>query len=136
MKVIKLLSANDIGVTGSHQAGLHIPKNSPIIRLMPQKMLKEINPRIDLVLLSPNLSKSFVAQFIYYNNALRGGTRDEFRLTCVRELLKEIGATLGDQLVFDFEYGSQVQVSLIKANKIDENEPLPWTGSWKVIGDF
>jgi Restriction endonuclease EcoRII, N-terminal len=136
VKVIKRLSANDVGITGSHQAGLHIPKNSPLIRLMPRIMLKEVNPRLDLPLLAPSVNRSFIAQFIYYNNSLRGGTRDEFRLTCVRELLKDIGASVGDQLVFDFEDGSEVVISLVKPHEIDDNEPLAWTGSWKVIGDF
>lgn len=136
MRVIKLLSANDTGKTGSHQSGLHIPRNSPLLVLLPLEIREKENPRVTVLLNSLDTKREYAAQLIYYNNLLRGGTRNEYRLTCVRELLKDSGAKIGDQIVFDLTNLQKVSVTLVKIGDVDENAPLPWTGAWKTIGEF
>ena len=73
----KALTPNDLGLTGSHQVGIHVPK-----------LLAPLMPALDLRLENPDCwleVESSVGQwqwrYIYYNKKLFGtGTRDEYRL--------------------------------------------------------
>jgi len=46
--ISKVLSANDVGVTGGHQAGILIPKNPDILSFFPTLGNKDKNPRAQL----------------------------------------------------------------------------------------
>lgn len=77
----KRLSANDTQATGGHQAGFHIPKRI-IFTAFPEVDSPDAeNPdaRFDLHIDSHGYSKSVRAT--WYNNRLRGGTRNETRVT-------------------------------------------------------
>lgn len=135
MKVQKILSANDIGRTGSHQSGLHVPKASPLVDLLPRHRWRERNPRIAIDLFCPDVDVRVIAQLIYYNNALEGGTRDEFRLTHLTQLFRRLGVEEGDCIEFEFDSGASATVRLVRVSAdLNESEPLVWRGGWKVIG--
>lgn len=67
----KTLSANDLGITGSHQAGMLIPKQEDLLSFFPTLDASSNNPRVTLHFMdSTNFCWKF--NFIYYNNKFRG----------------------------------------------------------------
>jgi hypothetical protein len=97
----KLLSANDTGATGSHQAGICVPKSDPeLLAFFPPLDAAQLNP--DCWLLCEDESGTeWRLRYIYYNNRLHGqGTRNEYRITHLTRFLKLDGAMEGDYLRF------------------------------------
>jgi len=79
--LVKRLSANDSGATGGHQAGPYIPKRIAF-RIAPVLADGDAeNPRVQVDVESASHDHVSVCNLIWYNNAGRGGTRDEIRLT-------------------------------------------------------
>jgi len=78
--ISKLLSQNDAGQTGGHQAGILIPKSGGILDFFPVLNINEKNPRIQIVF-TDETDRKWEFNFIYYNSKLFGGTRNEYRLT-------------------------------------------------------
>ena len=71
----KFISANDVGVTGAHQAGFYIPKNCwPLMFDAPG--IKGTNKDRFIKIRWQNDFET-VSRFIYYGS----GTRNEYRLT-------------------------------------------------------
>lgn len=95
--ITKELSANDTGVTGAHQAGIHIPKNGRILSFFPHLDSNSKNPRIHLVFNDVD-GKRWEFAFIYYNNLFFGGTRNEYRLTRMTPFIRQHGLRPGDFL--------------------------------------
>lgn len=124
------LSANDLGVTGSHQAGFLIPKRLIREGLFPQLETTQLNPRSRLKLVQKSQGNVYFLSFIYYNNKVFGGTRDEYRLTGVSSILRDYGLRVGDQIeffrigVYDFEF------EIIKQ---DRESTFLDADSWKLI---
>lgn len=97
-KFNKSLSANDVGATGAHQAGILIPKS--------ERELLEFLPYLDPALKNPdswidcvdNEGNLFRFRFVYYNNKLHDedGTRSEYRLTYMTKYFRNVGAKPGD----------------------------------------
>jgi len=78
---LKRLSANDTQATDAHQAGPYIPKEL-IFRIFPELQAPDKeNPRCEFVLNVESHDQSCKATAIWYNNRLRGKTRDETRIT-------------------------------------------------------
>ncbi len=98
----KVLSANDTGATGGHQAGILVPKGDPA--------LLAFFPPLDAAVQNPDAwveaedddGRVWKLRYIYYNNKLHAenGTRNEYRLTHLTKYLREAGAKVGDSLVF------------------------------------
>ena len=65
--ISKILSANDTGDTGAHQAGILVPKNREILGFFPPLDNSEKNPRYHLPFYDDSDTKWEFA-FIYYNN--------------------------------------------------------------------
>lgn len=79
--LVKRLSANDSGATGGHQAGPYIPKHIAF-RISPALADGAAeNPRVEVDVVSASHDHAATCNLIWYNNARRGGTRDEVRLT-------------------------------------------------------
>jgi hypothetical protein len=101
----KTLSANDVGSTGAHQAGVHIPKGErELLRFLPHLDPGVKNPDAWLFCVSENgVLRRF--RFVYYNNRLHDekGTRDEYRITYMTAWFREVGAKEGD--VFEIARG-------------------------------
>lgn len=72
----KYLSANDTGVTGSHQSGIYIPKNSNKL-LFDEPGIKGSNKE-ELAVITWNDALTTDSCFKYYG----AGTRNEYRITC------------------------------------------------------
>lgn len=99
--ISKTLSANDTGETGAHQAGLLVPKQPPdILEFFPPLDRSELNPRHHLTFYDEKDERWNFA-FIYYNNKFFGGTRNEFRLTCMTPFLRESGLKAGDEIILE-----------------------------------
>lgn len=97
----KLLSANDIGATGSHQAGICVPKADPdLLAFFPLLDPAQLNPDRWL-LCEDETGTEWSLRYIYYNNRLHGrGTRNEYRITHLTKFLRRGGARAGDYLRF------------------------------------
>ncbi|MDC1076330.1 EcoRII N-terminal effector-binding domain-containing protein [Litorivicinus sp.] len=103
-KFEKQLTANDVGLTKTHQAGIHIPKGAKELL----STLPALNPRIR----NPDTwfdcmdEHGLVWRFryIYYNSKLFGdGTRDEYRLLQINPFLKHNKAKEGDFLTIELK---------------------------------
>ena len=82
----KMLSRNDTGETGGHQAGILIPKKPEILSFFPSLNSEEKNPRL-LITFHDHMGEQWSFYFIYYNNKFFGGTRNEYRLTGMTKYL-------------------------------------------------
>ena len=78
---VKYLSGNDTLLNESHQAGPYIPKRL-IFRLFPSLYpSSQDNPRAEFGAAIDSHSETVTPTAIWYNNRLRGGTRNECRIT-------------------------------------------------------
>ena len=98
LRIAKVLSANDTGDTGAHQAGILIPKDRTILAFFPELSPAEKNPR-RLLVFRDDAEERWEFAFIYYNNAFFGGTRNEFRLTRMTGYIKAHRLKPGDQVI-------------------------------------
>ena len=97
----KLLSANDIGATGSHQAGICVPKTDPeLLKFFPPLDQRQLNPDCWL-LCEDDAGEEWHLRYIYYNNRLhKQGTRNEYRITHLTRFFNRNAAREGDSLLF------------------------------------
>ena len=118
MEIRKVLSANDIGLTGTHQAGMLVPKSDPeLLRFFPPLNYRALNPRADFRVHIPELSLRTTLQFIYYNNKrVANGTRDEFRLTGLTSIFRDLHAEPDDCLVLADTERDEVILTLQRRN--------------------
>jgi hypothetical protein len=93
----KTLSRNDTGETGSHQAGIAIPKETEILSFFPELDKKIKNPRIRMNYKDSN-ERDWDFSFIYYNNKFFGGTRNEYRLSGTTGFIKNYALKEGDKI--------------------------------------
>ena len=100
--ISKILSANDTGETGAHQAGIHIPKKPEILGFFPNLDKSDKNPRQRLQFYDED-DAGWKFTFIYYNNKYFGGTRNEFRLTGTTKFFREKNLKCGDKLFLEHE---------------------------------
>ncbi|ARB90777.1 MULTISPECIES: EcoRII N-terminal effector-binding domain-containing protein [Legionella] len=136
-KISKKLSANDIGITGGHQAGILVPKDPAILGFFPKLDSTIKNPRILLVVRELHDNSRWEFNFIYYNNKFFDGTRNEYRLTCMTKYLKAASAKVGDNLIFQLDENGSIYVDCERCDNInsDINEEgvLVLGSGWKVI---
>jgi hypothetical protein len=100
-EVRKVLSANDLGLTGSHQSGIAIPKDSNILSFFPPLDATIYNPDCWLTVSTPETGQYWQLRFIYYNSRVHGqGTRNEYRLTHTTQMLRALSASVGDLIAF------------------------------------
>lgn len=133
-RISKTLSPNDIGETGGHQAGILVPKSPEILGFFPRLDPCERNPRVHLVFCEDDGLTRWEFAFIYYNNALHGGTRNEYRLTRMTRYLRNKNAGVGDEVVLTRDAETRLLVAL-RRNSLPAREDgvLRLTGGWKVI---
>lgn len=134
----KTLSANDLGVTGSHQAGMLIPKQEDLLSFFPALDASSSNPRVTLHFIdSTNFCWKF--NYIYYNNKFRGGTRNEYRLTGMTAYLRSCNLKPGDVMILrreDDEYTISYRRQDEPVNVAEGNVVrLVLNDAWKII-DF
>lgn len=98
--ISKVLSANDTGDTGGHQAGILVPKDPEILGFFPPLDNTEKNPRCHLPFFDESGTRWEFA-FIYYNNRFFGGTRNEFRLTRMTPYMRLNALKPGDEIILE-----------------------------------
>jgi hypothetical protein len=145
---VKRLSGNDTLANGSHQAGFYIPK--PVFfRLFPsleQHTQDNADAWFDLTIDSHPDARN--VRVVWYNNKLRGGTRDEVRVTNLgggNSALLDPEST-GALVVFAFRHGAAGDVDTCNVwvcrNEVEEDmveretgpvEPGRWT-TWPPDG--
>ena len=97
----KILTANDVGSTGAHQAGMLIPKKeTQLLSFFPFLDPKIKNPDAWLTFVDP-FEEQWSFRYIYYNNKLHdvGGTRNEYRITHMTRFFKQNAAIEGEELM-------------------------------------
>lgn len=97
----KTLTKNDLGETGAHQAGVHIPKgNIELIKFLPSldPSIKNSDCWVSCV---DDLGGEWRLRYIHYNNKLHSpnGTRDEYRITHILPFFRAADASAGDSLL-------------------------------------
>jgi hypothetical protein len=97
-RISKVLSANDVGDTGAHQAGMLIPKEFRLLAFFPMLNPSEKNPRCSLNF-KDDWQDRWTFAFIYYNNRFFGGTRNEYRLTRMTDFLRRRNTKPGDTII-------------------------------------
>lgn len=119
---IKILSANDVGATGAHQAGILVPKaDIAFLEFLPalQQGIKNPDAWISCMDETGTVRKF---RFVYYNNKLydANGTRNEYRLTYMTTYLKEIGANQYDTIEMSRVDGEPFyMIRLIRQSRTD-----------------
>lgn len=93
------MSANDVGKTASHQAGMLIPKDPTILGFFPKLDKADYNPR-QVIRFEDEAGQFWEFAFIWYNNSLhkRDGTRNEYRLTRMTKFLTGLQLEAGDSV--------------------------------------
>jgi hypothetical protein len=136
IKIRKKLSPNDVGTTGTHQAGILVPKEPCVLKFFPTLDGSTLNPRANLTLHDKSDATRWKFNFIYYNNKKFGGTRNEYRLTCMTQYLRAINAKAGDEIIFSRDENFSYQLELVRsAISIDNSDEdvLVLSGGWKVV---
>lgn len=131
-KISKILSANDTGDTGGHQAGILVPKDSRILSFFPPLDRSTKNPRHALSFVDREGAR-WGFSFIYYNNKFFGGTRNEYRLTRMTRYIRESGLVPGDTIFLSKDENGALSVDYERAKKVRDGGVLKLSGTWIVI---
>ncbi|MGO4604630.1 EcoRII N-terminal effector-binding domain-containing protein [Terrabacter sp. 2YAF2] len=112
-RVSKVLSANDLGLTGTHQAGIAIPKDPEILAFFPSLDGSEYNPDCEMAVSTPDTSMHWSLRFVYYNSKTHGmGTRNEYRLTGTTKMLRDMAPRVGDSISFMRNDFGDIEISI------------------------
>lgn len=142
--IAKVLSPNDTGSSGSHQAGILVPRKTDILSFFPELSHGTKNPRTQIPFVD-SCGMRWTFTFIYYNNKFfdPSGTRNEYRLTGMTRFLRERGAEPGDKLVFRRDENDCYSVELERQRKLVSNRSIDSVGrvhisicptnSWKIV---
>lgn len=133
----KILSLNDVGDTGSHQAGILVPKSDPqLLSFFPALDPDRLNPDAWISAVDEH-GQEWNLRYIYYNKRLHAmGTRNEYRLTHLTAYLRSVDARAGDLLVFSVgsvpgEYLISLQPKVVGAME-DVTEAIKLKG-WRRV---
>lgn len=123
----KMLSANDVGATGGHQAGVLIPKGQiELLRFLPCLDPSMKNPSVTIDFIEDDGTvKTF--RYVYYNNKFhdKAGTRDEYRITGMTGWFREKNAQAGDFIEISGAPGANRYFISFLSDKAEVNERLP-----------
>jgi len=125
--VSKILSRNDTGQSGSHQVGICIPRDPRILTFFPRLDAESRNPCRMLRFKAPD-ARVWEFRYIYYNNALFGGTRNEYRLTRITAFMRAYGLKDGDRLFFS-RTGADFSVGIERSTGPHTQEPARPNGA-------
>ena len=128
----KQLSRNDTGETGGHQAGIVVPREPQVLRFFPSLDAKEYNPRHSLVF-RDEVGGKWTFSFIYYNNKLFGGTRNEYRLTRMTQFIRAHNLRAGDTLILSRDADNRFNITFERLEETDDDDRLTIGTTWKVI---
>ena len=130
----KILSANDTGESGSHQAGILVPKSVPELLDFLPKLADGIKNPDTLLDCCDKDGTWWRWRFIYYNNKFYDikGTRNEYRITRMTRYLKLFGAKAGDRLQFTQRKDGGYNIVLIKSTIRKSNQTIKLAG-WRRV---
>jgi hypothetical protein len=136
-KISKILSPNDTGENGCHQAGICIPKEDYILNFFPALNKKIKNPRM-VMNCRDDSGKVWNFNFIYYNNKFFSGSRNEYRLTGTTAFIKQNNLTSGDEIFLTKNSAGQYSISFKKIIRFSEEQKenrtvLKLGDKWRVI---
>lgn len=114
--ISKVLTPNDIGETGGHQAGMCIPKEKEILDFFPHLDKTIKNPR-ELLDIRTDDGEFVTLSFIYYNNKFFDGTRNEYRLTGMTRYFKENALRSGDVIYLSKDERGNYSISFKRAEQ-------------------
>jgi hypothetical protein len=129
--ITKELSRNDTGETGGHQAGILIPRDAHLLAFFPALDPEVKNPRHRLQFTDSG-GESWDFYFIYYNNRFFGGTRNEYRLTCMTSFIRERNLKAGDKVTLA-RHGHAYAISYRRANEKETTGRLRLGTTWRVV---
>lgn len=130
----KILSLNDTGQSGGHQAGILIPKTGDILSFFPMLDSMQFNPRCSISF-RDTAGVIWPFSFIYYNNKKYGGTRNEYRLTGMTRYLNSNNLKAGDRLILKRNDYELYRIEYVReANPLSiADVTLKLGSSWKII---
>ena len=141
IEVWKVLTANDTGETGSHQAAIHIPKHIVRHGFFPPLNGESFNPECQIVARLEPGGWRLPLRYVYYNGKLSGvNGRDEYRLTGTPRIFDMLTARAGDLLRFRWLASGEMEISHHRDSGDDDGSVAggsapsssPHNG-WKVI---
>jgi hypothetical protein len=118
----KVLSANDTGETGGHQAGMYVPKSPEILDFFPRLNTSEHTPSHSIRFTWDADNTEYVFNFKYYRS------KDEYHLTGMTEFFRITGMTAGETLVLYREEGRYFVSDAPPPGGI-----TPARGNWAVV---
>jgi hypothetical protein len=137
-KIEKVLSRNDVGETGAHQAGFLIPKHPREIReFFPALDPSARNPRVPFDVIDEE-GVTWTFQYIYYNGKMTGtSTRNEYRLTGMTPFFRHFSLKAGDTIILTQD-GRYVRITYRRkeVSYIDQStgrETIKLSGAWTVV---
>lgn len=133
--ITKKLTANDTGHTGTHQAGVLVPKSGRLLAFFPKLESDIKNPRQSLVVYDED-GERWKFNFVYYNNAHFGGTRNEYRLTGMTRFIRTYGLKPGDEITLRRDrHTGRFSISFVRSNTsyIGPNGRLKLGSQWKEV---
>jgi hypothetical protein len=132
MAISKILSANDTGETGGHQAGILIPKTGDVLPFFPRLGNETKNPRLKLSFIDSS-GEEWEFMFIYYNNKFYDGTRNEFRLTGMTAFNRQYNLMAGDKIILSREIDGRRVINHERVKEENSSDVLRLGSSWKVV---
>lgn len=136
IEVWKVLTANDTGETGSHQAAIHIPKHIVRHGFFPELDEESFNPECQIVARMEPTGWRLPLRYVYYNGRLTGvNGRDEYRLTGTPRIFDIVTARAGDLLRFRWLDSEEMEITHHRAIGDDGGSALTGSGrnGWKVV---
>lgn len=132
--ITKVLSANDTGETGGHQAGILVPRERRLLSFFPSLNKENYNPRAHLNFVDGSGAEWEFA-FIYYNNKFFGGTRNEYRLTRMTRFIREAGLATGDEVILSRSDAGEYSIDFKRKSeaKHDGRGVLKLGSGWKIV---
>ena len=132
-RIAKILSANDTGETGGHQAGILVPREPDVLAFFPKLDAANYNPRCHLMFLDDG-GTFWEFAFIYYNNKFFDGTRNEYRLTRMTRYIREAGLVVGDEVILSRE-SDRYRVSHRRKQQVERTAGgvLRLGTAWRVV---
>lgn len=123
----KILTKNDVGETGGHQAGIAVPKqNLELIAFFPPLAIETFNPDRWITCEDPD-GEFWEMRFVYYNGKTfnpRKSTRNEYRITHITKFFSKWNARSGDSVIFtSTRLEGNYKISIKKAPAEDAGIP-------------
>ncbi|MBM69474.1 MAG: restriction endonuclease [Haliea sp.] len=135
----KVLTKNDTGETGGHQAGIAVPKkDEDLLSFFPRLDPDLFNPDAWITCIDPD-GDEWELRYIYYNGKTFDppkSTRNEYRLTHLTKFFSKWSAESGDSLVFtSTERETYFKLHLESVDNHESiNDPAPIVlAGWKPV---